>query len=147
MLTISYKKVYKDARYIQICTRKIVQESNMNRAKLLEKLKKKFVRMSGYQIMSDSIYMVVMYVITGHTILAFGSLSLMKLISTVSYMLHDEIKYKSVWTKSLGWEVIISIIGVSVNLIMLGSIHQSLTIMMSMKVMIPIHAVWLKYTA
>ena len=69
----------------------------------------------------------------------------MKVVSAVAFGLYDELKLKPLM-KAIGWECVITAIGLTTNYIISGNINISITITLAMKVMIPINWLYWKLT-
>ncbi len=121
-----------------------VSKMDIDKKKLLKKIKKKLLRVTGIRLINDAVFMGVVYATTGNVVNSLTTLGTMKVASTIIYTLYDEIDL-SPMKKALVWELIVSCLSILVNGIIAGQLEAALRITLLMKVCIPINWIWNKY--
>lgn len=113
--------------------------------KMIKKIISKVFEVTTFTAINDLIFTGVVYATTGSIINTFTTFSSMKVASTIAYLLYSEKVNWSPKKKALGWEIIISIIGLVINSITTGNMISSVKITLLMKISFLINVKWFEY--
>lgn len=101
--------------------------------------------MSGFRIIGNIVLSVVLWIFSGSFRLILMNLSIGKVINSGFYIWWNdycERKNIRILYRALGWECIISLLGMGMNYILIGELGIVLGIMVCMKVMIPLYMLY-----